>query len=84
MIMTDFILSGRDCHLSNVSILRDADTLQFMTPAPIYDSGKCLFVQDRSCVDMTKLPERSWIEGIYSYDSKMDESRMKLIGEAYF
>lgn len=46
MIMSDFVLSGRDRHLNNVSILRDADSLQFVTPAPIYDSGKCLFVQD--------------------------------------
>ncbi len=43
-IMTDFILSGRDRHLSNISVLRDADTLQFLRMAPIYDSGKCLFV----------------------------------------
>lgn len=43
-IMTDFILSGRDRHLSNVSILRDAKTLQFLQPAPIYDSGKSMFV----------------------------------------
>ncbi|MCD8022297.1 MAG: HipA domain-containing protein [Lachnospiraceae bacterium] len=43
-IMTDFILSGRDRHLSNISILRDANTLEFLRMAPIYDSGKCLFV----------------------------------------
>ena len=42
-IQMDFILSGRDRHLSNVSILRDADTLEFLRMAPIYDSGKCLF-----------------------------------------
>ncbi len=46
MIMTDFVLSGRDRHLSNISVLREADTLRFVMPAPIYDSGKCLFVQD--------------------------------------
>ncbi len=43
-IQMDFILSGRDRHLNNVSILRDADTLQFIRMAPIYDSGKCLFI----------------------------------------
>lgn len=43
-IQVDFILSGRDRHLNNVSILRDADTLQFLRMAPIYDSGKCLFI----------------------------------------
>lgn len=46
MILSDFVLSGRDRHLSNVSILRDSKSLQFVMPAPIYDSGKCLFVQD--------------------------------------
>lgn len=45
-IQTDFILSGRDRHLSNVSILRDADTLEFIRMAPIYDSGKCMFVAE--------------------------------------
>lgn len=113
MIMSDFVLSGRDRHLSNISILRDADTLQFIEPAPIYDSGKCLFVQDsvpanerdllsiktesfksselkmlslvsdKSRLDITKLPSRSWIEEMYSLDSKMDENRIKLIGEGY-
>lgn len=45
-IMTDFILSGRDRHLSNISVLRDAESLKFIKPAPIYDSGKALFVND--------------------------------------
>lgn len=43
-IMTDFILTNRDRHLSNVAVLRDADSLEFVTPAPIYDSGKSMFV----------------------------------------
>ncbi|MCD8120040.1 MAG: phosphatidylinositol 4-kinase [Lachnospiraceae bacterium] len=43
-IMTDYILTGTDRHLSNISVLRDADSLRFLRVAPIYDSGKCLFV----------------------------------------
>lgn len=43
-IQTDFIMSNTDRHLSNVSILRDADSLQFIRMAPIYDTGKSLFV----------------------------------------
>lgn len=112
-IMTDFILSGRDRHLSNISILRDSDSLQMIKMAPIYDSGKCLFVhdsipqtskellnihtesfasnelallnyvQDRKTVDITKLPSRSYIEKMYSIDSQINDSRIKLIGEAY-
>ncbi len=113
VILSDFVLSGRDRHLENVGILRDTESLQFIGPAPVYDSGKCLFVQDsvpvsdrdllsiktesfagdelkmlrlvsdRSCLDITKLPARSYIEGLYALDSKMDESRIALIGEAY-
>ncbi len=113
MILSDFVLSGRDRHLSNISILRDAETLQFVKPAPIYDSGKCLFVQDsvpssdkgllsiktesfagdelklldfvsdRSLLDITKLPPRSFVEEIYGLDSQMEENRIYLIGEGY-
>ena len=113
MILSDFVLSGRDRHLGNVSILRNADNLQFIAPAPIYDSGKCLFVQDsvpisdremlsiktesfvsdemkmlklvtdRNCLDVTKLPARSYIEELYALDSKMDNHRIALIGEGY-
>ena len=43
-IMTDFILSNCDRHLSNIAVLRDADTLDFVKPAPIFDTGKSLFV----------------------------------------
>lgn len=44
-IQTDFILSGRDRHLNNVAVIRDADSLEFLNMAPIFDSGKCLFVR---------------------------------------
>lgn len=113
MILSDFVLSQRDRHLGNVSILRDVDSLQFIAPAPIYDSGKCLFVHDsvpendremlniktesfagdemkmlkfvsdRSSLDVTKLPARSYIEELYALDSKMDDHRITLIGEGY-
>ena len=44
--MTDFIISNRDRHLNNVGVLRDSESLEFLVPAPIYDSGKSFFVQD--------------------------------------
>lgn len=46
MILSNFILSNRDMHLGNIGILRDNSTLKFSHPAPIYDNGKSLFVQD--------------------------------------
>jgi hypothetical protein len=113
MILSDFVLSGRDRHLENIAVLRDVDNLTFLGPAPIYDSGKCLFVQDsvpstdrdllsirtesfasselkmlefvrdRNCLDITRLPSRTWIEEMYAMDSKMDKARISLIGEGY-
>ena len=44
--MTDFILSNVDRHFNNVGVLRDAESLQFLRMAPIFDSGKSLFVSE--------------------------------------
>lgn len=43
-ILIDFIFSNRDRHLTNISVLRDANTLKFISMAPIYDSGKSMLV----------------------------------------
>lgn len=61
--MTDFILSGRDRHLSNISVLRNADTSKLIQPAPIYDSGKSMFVNDSvpdNDKDMLKIQTESF------------------------
>lgn len=41
--LTDFIISNTDEHLLNFGILRDPDTLRFVGPAPIFDSGNSMF-----------------------------------------
>ena len=46
MILSDFILSGTDRHLSNIAVLRDAKTLKFTSLAPIFDSGKAMFCHE--------------------------------------
>lgn len=43
-ILIDFIFSNRDRHLTNISVLRDSDSLNFISMAPIYDSGKSMMV----------------------------------------
>lgn len=43
-ILADYILSNRDRHMNNIGVLRDADTLEFVRMAPIYDTGKSMFV----------------------------------------
>lgn len=43
MFMTDFILSNTDRHLNNFGLLRNPDTLRYVRPAPIFDSGNSFF-----------------------------------------
>lgn len=45
-IMSDFIISNVDRHLNNIGIFRNADSLCFERMAPIFDSGKSLFVSE--------------------------------------
>ncbi len=52
-ILIDFIFSNRDRHLTNISVIRDADTLKFVSMAPIYDSGKSMLV-GRDIVPVTE------------------------------
>ena len=44
--LTDFIISNTDEHLGNFGILRDSNTMQYLGPAPIYDSGNSMFFKD--------------------------------------
>jgi hypothetical protein len=48
-ICMDFIFTNRDRHLTNIAILRDADTLEFASMAPIFDNGKSMFVGRELC-----------------------------------
>lgn len=42
MIVVDYLLVNEDRHLNNFGALRDAQTLQWLGMAPIYDSGSSL------------------------------------------
>ena len=42
-IMVDFIISNTDRHLNNFGIIRDTTTLDWLRPAPIFDSGNSMF-----------------------------------------
>ena len=39
MITLDFIIANEDRHLNNFGFIRNAETLEFVGPAPIFDSG---------------------------------------------
>ncbi|MDR0909558.1 MAG: hypothetical protein LBM77_07310 [Spirochaetaceae bacterium] len=43
MLVADYIIGNRDRHLNNFGIIRNADNLQWIKPAPVYDSGASLW-----------------------------------------
>ena len=69
-IQADFILTNYDRHLTNIAILRDADTLGFIRMAPIYDSGDSLFA-NRSVPDNIKELEKMEITGFANRETKL-------------
>lgn len=42
MIVVDYIIANEDRHQNNFGLVRDANTLDWLYPAPIYDSGSSL------------------------------------------
>lgn len=42
MLALDYIIANGDRHFNNFGILRDPDTLEWLGPAPVYDSGPSL------------------------------------------
>ena len=42
MIVLDYIIANEDRHLNNFGLLRNAETLEWLGAAPIYDSGSSL------------------------------------------
>lgn len=70
--LTDFILSNEDRHLCNFGILRDPDTMQFLSPAPIFDTGNSMFFSDSASVPYRRaeLLQRK-ITSFYPTEEKM-------------
>lgn len=48
ILILDYILAGTDRHFGNFGFIRNADTLEFIGAAPIFDSGTSLW---HDCVD---------------------------------
>ena len=42
MMVLDYLIANEDRHFNNFGLLRNPDTLEWLGPAPIYDSGSCL------------------------------------------
>ena len=48
MVLSDFAITNIDEHLQNFGLLRDADTMELIGPAPIFDFGNSMFFNERS------------------------------------
>ena len=42
MIVLDYVIANEDRHFNNFGVLRNAETLEWLGFAPIYDSGSSL------------------------------------------
>lgn len=69
-ILADFILTNTDRHLNNFGVLRNADTLEFIGMAPIFDSGNSMFWQN------PRLPAHSDLTDITVNSFQNTEKRM--------
>ena len=70
--LTDFLISNTDRHLNNFGILRNADTMKFVSFAPVFDSGNSMLFRGADgyfSPDFRKFKSR--ICGIYSNDEKI-------------
>ena len=56
LIVFDFIIANEDRHLNNFGFIRDAKTLEFVGPAPIFDSGAS-FGFDKLTIDIKAYKE---------------------------
>ncbi len=69
-ILSDFVLTNTDRHLNNFGVLRNANTLEFIGMAPIFDSGNSMFWQN------PKLPIHSDLTDIAVNSFRNTEKRM--------
>ncbi len=70
--LTDFIITNTDRHLLNFGVLRNADTLELIAPAPIFDSGNSMFFAEPGGTPLTAAQIiRSRITAIRNTEAEM-------------
>lgn len=70
--LTDFVISNTDEHLYNFGVLRDAESLKLIDPAPIFDSGNSMFFSEerKKPFSRIELLQRN-ITGFYKSEEKV-------------
>lgn len=75
-IKMDYIFSNRDRHLNNIAVLRDTNSLRFKCMAPVFDSGKSMYVGK----DIRKIDD-SFIDRMNANGfAKNEQKLLKLVG----
>ena len=46
MLLVDYLVGNEDRHLNNFGLIRDSNSLSFLSTAPIFDTGSCLGFED--------------------------------------
>ena len=65
--MVDYLILNRDRHEGNIAFLRDADTLEIISAAPIFDSGSCKMLE----AEATESLNDTKINGLYHTDGEL-------------
>lgn len=60
--MVDYLITNRDRHQGNIGFLRDANTLNIVKPAPIYDSGSSKQMEGKYTESILK----TTVNGLYN------------------
>lgn len=72
LILSDFAITNIDEHLQNFGVLRDADTMKLIGPAPIFDSGNSMFFNHnrRTPLSRVEILEQK-ISSLHASEEKM-------------
>ncbi len=62
LLLTDYIITNTDRHFMNFGVMRDSNTLKFMKPAPIFDSGNSMFYRNRKLPDLDSVAINSFAQ----------------------
>ncbi len=65
--MVDYLILNRDRHEGNIAFLRDADTLEIISAAPIFDSGSCKMLE----AEVTESLNDTKVNGLYHTDGEL-------------
>ncbi|WP_029200533.1 hypothetical protein [Oribacterium sp. NK2B42] len=65
-IIVDYLITNRDRHQGNIGFLRNPDTLEILSPAPIYDSGSSESMEYELPIDT----EHTRVNGLYHTEAE--------------